>query len=81
MGRYPMTDGNRGKSNARLRKCLDQIIRSVPPGHVIITEQVARTFMKMDSRLWMTTRRASQLIRERQDVRWVSDGVWQKVRP
>jgi len=74
-----MTDGNRGKSNARLRVHLDAMIAAVPVGAEIKTDTVAREFQATHKQLLMTIRRASMLIREREDVRWIDNGLWQKV--
>lgn len=74
-----MTDGNRGKSNARLRIRLDQMILTVPVGGTIKTDTISQEFQRMHKGLNMNTRRASMLIREREDVRHVADGVWMKV--
>jgi len=74
-----MTDGNRGKANARLRIRLDQMIAAVPVGAEIKTDSVAQEFQKQHKGLIMNARRASMLIREREDVVWVDNGLWQKV--
>ena len=74
-----MTDGNRGKSNARLRIRLDQMIAAVPIGAEIKTDSVAQEFQRRHKGLIMNARRASMLIREREDVQWIDNGLWQKV--
>ena len=74
-----MTDGNRGKSNARLRIDLDAKIMAIPIGTEIKINHLAREFQQTDSRLWMTPRRVSCLVRERDDMMRVGDGIWQKV--
>ena len=74
-----MTDGNRGKSNARLRIRLDQMIAAVPVGAEIKTDSIAQEFQRSHKGLIMNTRRASMLIREREDVQWIDNGLWQKV--
>ena len=74
-----MTDGNRGKSNARLRIQLDQIIEDLPIGETINVYHLSQEFQKRHKQLIMNSRRASSLIRERDDCKWIDHGIWMKV--
>jgi len=74
-----MTDGNRRHCNARLRAKIDEILSRVPAGDEIRTDHVARILQATHKSIDMSTRRAGTLIRERNDVRHVADGVWEKV--
>jgi hypothetical protein len=74
-----MTDGNRGKSNQRLRIKMDEIIGQVPVGETIETRRVVPILQGMHKNIMMNNRRASHLLKERDDVRWKGDGLWEKV--
>jgi len=74
-----VTDGNRGHCNARLRTRIDQILVHVPAGEIIQTQNVVPILQSMHKNIMMNNRRASNLLKERDDVRWVGKGLWQKV--
>jgi hypothetical protein len=74
-----MTDGTRGKSNDRLRTRLDQMLAMMPIGETIRIDRLAQGFQNDNKRLCMTPRRVSCLVRERDDLKWIDKGLWQKV--
>ena len=73
-----MSDGNRRHSNARLRIVLDKLLLPLPAGTEFETDHIAKELGKTHRSLMMSTGRARNLIRERDDVRWVTNGTWMK---
>ena len=74
-----MSNGNRSKLNHRLRKILDTIILPLPPGETFKTDRIVQDLITTDRRRRIEVHQVANLIREREDVRWVSAGLWQKV--
>jgi hypothetical protein len=74
-----MSDGNRSKLNHRLRKVLDQIIVPLQGGERFKTDSIVQDLISNDRRPRIEVHQVANLIRERDDVRWISAGLWEKV--
>jgi len=75
-----MSDGNRSKLNHKLRKIIDSKITKIPAGEWFKTDWMVRVLTNADRRPRIEIHQVSNLIRERDDVRWVSAGIWEKLK-
>jgi hypothetical protein len=69
----------KSRSNNRLRVHIDEFISMIPVGENFGTQHLARELQKTHKSLRMSPQRASCLIRDRDDVKWIGDGKWMKV--
>jgi hypothetical protein len=74
-----MSDGNRSKLNHRLRKIIDIKIHQYVPGQKFKTDTIVQELITHDRRPRIEIHQVANLLRERNDVRWISSGVWEKV--
>ena len=63
--------------NQNLRVDIDQYLATLAPGTQAISHALAKSLS--DGRRSLSSRNVGNILRERDDVRWVDDGVWQKV--
>lgn len=75
-----MSDGNRSKLNHKLRKIIGSKITEIPVGKRFKTDWIVQVLTTADRRPRIEVHQVSNLIREREDVRWISTGIWEKVK-
>ena len=74
-----MSSGNRRQSNARLREHLDQHIGNLLIGETFKTEEITQVLREARPTAFVNPKRASMLIRERDDIEPAGRGMWRKV--
>lgn len=75
-----MTDGNRAKRNRKIRQLIGGMVDPLQPGQRIKTEKILVSLQARDHRWGLNTFMIRNLVREREDLRWIGEGTWEKVR-
>lgn len=74
-----MTGGNRSKRNTRIRGIIGTMVDPLEPGSTIKTEKVLQVLTKQDRRWGLDAHQVGNLIRQREDLRHIDEGTWEKV--
>jgi len=72
-----MTDGARCRSNQRLRKVLQPVVKKMYPGTVFKTTAIAE--LKLSSHRDITPYTIGAILREMDEVKSHGHGVWERV--
>ncbi|WAC05655.1 MAG: hypothetical protein OS112_03235 [Methanoregula sp.] len=67
-------------TNRRVRDELSRILKRVAPGDVVTTERLCEIVNIKNRNRDFSRRRIGSLLREREDLHRVGDGIWQVVR-
>lgn len=74
-----MSDGNRAKRNRKIGQLIAEMVEPLHPGQTIKTEKILANLQTRDRRWGIDAHQIGNLVRQREDLKHIANGTWQKV--